>query len=158
MHKLYELKQMLCEELEQYGKKGELSAGSLDIIDKLAHAIKNLDKIIEVKEEEEYSMAMQGGQQGGSYAQGGGSYARGGNRGGQSNRGGSYEGGSYARGSYARGRGSNARRDSMGRYASESGYSRNDDMIAELHELMNEAQDEQTRQEFQRFIQKMEMM
>lgn len=151
MHKLYELKQMLCEELEQYGKKGELSAGSLDIVDKLAHAIKNLDKIIEAKEEEEYSMAMQGGQQGGSYARG--------ERGGRSNaRGGSYEGGSYARGSYARGRGSNARRDSMGRYASEGGYSRNDDMIAELHELMNEAQDEQTRQEFQRFIQKMEMM
>lgn len=149
MHKLYELKQMLCEELEQYGKKGELSAGSLEIVDKLAHAIKNLDKIIEAKEEEEYSNAMQGGQQGGSYAQGDGSYARGGQQ---------SRGGSYTRGSYARGRGRNARRDSMGRYANESGYSRNDDMIAELHELMNEAPDEQTRQEFQRFIQKMEMM
>ena len=47
MHALYDLKEMLCKELEEYGKKGDLSAGSLDIIDKLAHAIKNLDKIID---------------------------------------------------------------------------------------------------------------
>lgn len=144
MHTLYELKDMLCEELEEFGKKGELTAGSLETVDKLAHAIKNLDKIIEAKEEEEYSNAMNGG---GSYE---GSYAR---------RGGSYARGSYARGgrSYARGRGSNAKRDSMGRYASD-GYSRNEEMIAELHELMNDAQDERTKQEFQRFIQKIEMM
>ena len=141
MHTLYELKDMLCEELEEFGKKGELTAGSLETVDKLAHAIKNLDKIIEAKEEEEYSQAMEGGNMGGSYARRGGSYAR----------------GSYARGgrSYARGR--NARRDSMGRYASE-GYSRNEEMIAELHELMDDAQDERTKQEFQRFIQKIEMM
>jgi hypothetical protein len=141
MHKLYELKDMLCEELEQYGKKGELTAGSLDVVDKLTHTIKNLDKIIEKYEEDEYSNAM-----------GGGSYARGGQGGGQSNT-------SYARGgSYARGRGSNARRDSMGRYSSEGGYSRNDGMIMELRELMQDAPDERTRQEFERFIQKMEMM
>ena len=53
MHKLYELKDMLCEELEQYGKKGELTAGSLDVVDKLTHTIKNLDKIIEKYEEDE---------------------------------------------------------------------------------------------------------
>ena len=141
MHKLYELKQMLCEELEQYGKKGELSAGSLDIIDKLSHAIKNLDKIIEKYEEEDYSGAM-----------GGGSYARGGQGGNQSNT-------SYARGgSYARGRGRNAQRDSMGRYSSEGGYSRNDGMVMELRELMQDAPDDRTRQEFERFIQKIEMM
>lgn len=140
MHKLYELKQMLCEELEQYGKKGELSAGSLDIIDKLSHAIKNLDKIIEKYEEEDYSGAM-----------GGGSYARGG----QTN---TMMGGSYEGGSYARGRGRNARRDSMGRYSSEGGYSRNDGMIMELRELMQDAPDDRTRQEFERFIQKIEMM
>ena len=47
MHKLYELKELLCEELEKYGDKRELSAGSLDVIDKLAHAAKNVDKLIE---------------------------------------------------------------------------------------------------------------
>lgn len=140
MHTLYELKDMLCEELEEYGKKGELTAGTLDVVDKLTHTIKNLDKIIE-KYDEEYSGAYEGG----SYENMGGM-----NR--------SYRGRrSYVRGrSYARGRGSNARRDSMGRYSSE--YSGNEDMIMELRELMNEAPDERTRQEFQRFISKMEMM
>ena len=63
--------------------------------------------------------------------------------------------------SMARGRGSNARRDSRGRYASEyrdrDGYSGHD-MIAELRELMEDAPDEQTRSEFEKFIRKMEHM
>lgn len=46
MHELHELKKRLCDELEEYGTK-KLDAGSLDVIDKLAHTIKNLDKIIE---------------------------------------------------------------------------------------------------------------
>ena len=47
MHDLYNLRDMLCDELKEYGAKSELTAGSLDIVDKLAHALKNLDKIIE---------------------------------------------------------------------------------------------------------------
>ena len=50
MHKLYELKDMLCEELESYGSKDKLDVGGLEIVDKLAHAIKNIDKIIECEE------------------------------------------------------------------------------------------------------------
>ena len=123
MHELYELKEMLMKELEEYGKKGEMSAGTLDIVDKLSHAIKNLCKIIE-DAEDGYS----------------GEYRN-----------------SYERGSYARGRGRNARRDSMGRYSSE-GYSRTGDMVQELHDLMRDAPDERTRQEFQRFINKIEQM
>ena len=46
MKELYELKERLCDELKGYGKK-DLSAGSLDVVDKLAHTVKNLDKIIE---------------------------------------------------------------------------------------------------------------
>ena len=46
MRELYELKEKLCDELKEYGNK-EMSAGSLDVIDKLAHSIKNIDKIIE---------------------------------------------------------------------------------------------------------------
>lgn len=70
MHKLYDLKDMLCEELEEYGEKGKLDVGSLDVVDKLAHAIKNIDKILEAGDEEYYSRGM-------SYARGRGrSYAR----------------------------------------------------------------------------------
>lgn len=47
MKELHELREMLCDELKEYGKKGELSAGSLSTIDTLAHALKNLDKVIE---------------------------------------------------------------------------------------------------------------
>lgn len=56
MHELYELKNKLSKELEEYGTK-EMSAGSLEIIDKLAHTVKNLGKIIKMAEEDgDYSM------------------------------------------------------------------------------------------------------
>lgn len=148
MDAIYELKDKLCDELEEYGDK-KLDAGSLEVIDKLAHTIKNLDKIIETYEEDGYSSMMYDG----SYDDGmngqsmrGGSYARGGR--------GSYEGGrSYARN--GRGRGSNARRDSMGRYSSAEGTEM---MVRELRELMNDAPDEKTKMEFKKFIQKVEQM
>ena len=46
MHELYELREKLCDELKGYSK-GELSASRLETVDRLAHAIKNLDKVIE---------------------------------------------------------------------------------------------------------------
>lgn len=67
------------------------------------------------------------------------------------------DGVTYERGSYARGRGRNARRDSRGRYSSE-GYSRNEDMAMQIREMMEDAPDERTRQEFQRFLGKLENM
>lgn len=139
MHAIYELKEMLCKELDEYGAKGELSAGTLDIVDKLAHTIKNLDKIIESMEEEEYS----------NY--GGGSY-QGENYGGMPGR--SYRR-SMSSGSYARGRGSYARRDSRGRYSSR-GYSRNADLADQLREMMQDAPDENTRMEIQRLADKLD--
>lgn len=159
MHKLIEY---ICEELEELERKadkeGKLSMAEVQYADMLAHLKKNLLKSEEMMgEEEEYSMA--GGR---SYESG--SYARGGNRGGQSRRGGySMRGGNSYRyegeGSYARGRGRNARRDSMGRYSSEGGYSMaGEDMIEELRDLMQDAPDDQTRMEFQRFISKIEKM
>ena len=132
MKELHELKETLCRELETYARKKELKAGDLEVVDKLTHTIKNLDKVIE-NYSDEYS-------------------------------------GNY---SMARGRGTNAKRDSMGRYSSEyakdnmGGYSMrrydmdgyaNDGMVAELRELMNDAPDERTRMEFERFIRKMETM
>lgn len=147
MHEIYDLKEMLCKELEEYGKKGDLTAGSLDVVDKLAHTIKNLDKIIESYEENgEYS--SRGGSYAGGMNMGGASYERGGR---------SYRGGNMGGRSYARGRGRNARRDAMGRYSTE-GYSRNDEMIEQLNDLMDDAPDERTRAEIQKFITKLEGM
>lgn len=143
MHAIYELKEKLCDELEEYGEK-KLDAGSLDVIDKLAHTIKNLDKIIENYEEDGYSER---------YAMEGGSYQRGGNRGNYS-REMVYDDGMMGR-SYARGRGRNAKRDSMGRYSSADA---NEMMIQELRDLMQDAPDERTKMEFKKFIQKMEQM
>ncbi len=51
MHKLYELKEKLMDELEEYSRKDELSAGDLEVVDKLTHTVKNLCKIIEDSEE-----------------------------------------------------------------------------------------------------------
>jgi hypothetical protein len=133
MHKLIDF---ICEELEDLERKaekdGKLSMAEVQYADTLAHTKKNLLKSEEMMDDMEYSNI-------GSYA---GGYSRHGN-------GMMYNGG----GSYARGRGRNARRDSMGRYSSA-----NESMISELHELMQDAPDEQTRMEFQRFIQKIEKM
>lgn len=57
MHDLYNLKEMLVKELEEHGKSGNLSKASLDTIDKLAHATKNIAKVIECCEEDAYSNA-----------------------------------------------------------------------------------------------------
>lgn len=109
MHDLYKLKDMLLEELKSYGQGKELSTGSIEMVDKLAHTVKNLCKICEsAEEEEEYSRADG---RGGSYRMRG-SYAD--------------EGGSYRR-----------RRDSMGRY-SRDGYSRAEEKEDELHDIVNQ--------------------
>ncbi len=158
MHKLIEY---ICDELEELERKadkeGKLSMAEVQYMDTLAHAKKNLMKADEMWEDSEYSMAG-----GGNYRR---SYEGGGGGGGQSRRGGgnrnSYRGNSYeGGGSYARGRGRNANRDSMGRYSRDGGYSMggSQEMVEELRELMQEAPDDQTRMEFQKFIQKLEQM
>ncbi|MBO7733837.1 MAG: hypothetical protein J6S67_14840 [Methanobrevibacter sp.] len=138
MHKLEELKEMLCEELEEYGSKEKLDMGGLEIVDKLAHAIKNIDKIMESEYSEgrSYRGSYRGNYGEGSYR---GNYGEGSYRG--------YGEESY-RSSYARGRGRNARRDSMGRYARA-------DMKEEIERLMDEAPDEETRMKLERFMQSM---
>ena len=50
MKELYELKEKLVDELKDYGK-GEMTSSNLDKIDKLAHAAKNVCKIIEDSDE-----------------------------------------------------------------------------------------------------------
>lgn len=123
MHELYELKEKLCDELKEYGGK-DLSAGTLDVVDKLAHAVKNIDKIIEVYEDEGegYSSRTYPDGMGGSYR-----YSR---EGRNMNR----NGGSYR--SYARGR-MNARRDSMGRYSGDDGMQDIEAVKAEARRLID---------------------
>ena len=135
--KSYEkIKEMLCEELEAIAKKGELTAGSLDTVDKLTHAIKSLETIMAMNEYSEDGYSNRGSYDGNVNSN---SYARRYTR----------EGGnSYAR--YG-----NVRRDSMGRYSRDEA---NDEIISRLHEVMEEAQNEQTKQEIRKLINKMENM
>ena len=51
MEKYEELKKMLCKELEEFEKKGKLSAGDLETVDKLTHAIKSLVTIMAMEED-----------------------------------------------------------------------------------------------------------
>ena len=135
MHGLMNLKEMLCEELERYGEAPELSKSSLEMIDKLAHACKNVCKIIEAKEEMQYS------RDGGSMR---GSYDRGSYRGGYSMDGYYYDDGN----SYRRGR------DRMGRFVSRDAS----EMARKLREMMEEAPDEASKRDIQRLAEKMEQM
>ena len=54
MNDLYKVKEMLVEELKEFGKKGDLSKASLDAINKLSHAAKNVCKVIDYCEQDEY--------------------------------------------------------------------------------------------------------
>ena len=148
MHTYYELKDMLKKELDLIVKKGELSAGSLETIDKLLNSIKNACKITMYEE----------------YKEDGYSYADS-----------DMDMSNY---SYARGRGSNARRDSMGRYSSEGGYSNargnrdgrggysrrgysyddgdKQEKVEMLREMMQEAGSDEERRTLQKIIRRME--
>ena len=148
MHDVYKLKKMLCEELEAFGKKNEIDVSELEIIDKLAHSIKNICKVIEDYEDEEgYSSAYRGMRDRGMnyddrYMRDGMSYARGGQGGSRGNNRGGMRGG---RSGYSR----------MG------GYSMADesmkDMIDEMKDLMDDMPEEK-RREMQKFVTKMEQM
>lgn len=132
MHAVYELRERLCEELEEYGKKRELSAGALDVVDKLAHTIKNLDKILECYE--------------GGYS-------------GYSNRQSYRDNGSSNRRMYS-GRNSynydNGQSNSRITYSG-NGYSRTG-MVEKLTRLMDEAPDDRTREDIQNIIYRIDEM
>lgn len=144
MHEMYELKEMLMEEVKKIANKGELTAGSLETVDKLLNSIKNTCKIIMYDE----------------YAEEGNSYADS-----------DMDMSEY---SYARGRGSNARRDSMGRYSREGGYSNargrggrysrrgysyadgKEEKVEMLRDMMGEVSSEDERRALQKIIRRME--
>lgn len=149
MRYLEDVKEMLCRELEEISRKGQIGgAAELEAIDKLTHSIKSIDTIMAM-EEAGYSNENRG-----SY---GGSYD---------------DGRSYARGRYQR-------RDSRGRFMSNSyddgysermydpyyngdyrrGYSRHDakeSMIEQMRETMQNTSSEDTKEAIRKAIQMME--
>ena len=136
---LHKLCEALTKELEEYSKKIEkadgMSAGDLDAIDKLSHALKSIKTTIAMIEADNGEGGYSGRYmplRGTSYADG-----RGGNHG-SSNRGSSY-----------------AKRDSMGRYSREGGYSYADEFAAALEEAMNAAPNDQMREKLRRMMQEM---
>ena len=145
MDELYELCDTITHEIADANEKikaagGKLTAGDVDYIDKLTHTLKSIKGVEHMEDDAGYS----------NRAYMGGGYRD--ERGGDSYRGGGYRGGSYRGMSYARGRGSNARRDSIGRYSGDDG------MVEELRGLMGDAPNEAVKRDIQRLIDKMEEM
>jgi hypothetical protein len=121
MKAMYDLRDMLCKELDEITRKGELGAGDLDIAYKLVGTVKNIDKIEMMENDGGYSRR----------------YSRDGN----------WEAdmrGNYGRdSSYAR-RGTHYVR---GHYSRDSGK---DNMKRQLQEMLDEADDDTLRRAIQR--------
>lgn len=116
-------------------KAGGVTSADIDFIDKLTHSLKSIKTTMAMEDSSnEYDSSNR------SYE---GSYR-------------SYDGSNRSYGvSYARGRGRGARRDSMGRYSSEMGYSRADEFESQLRELLQSAPDEKSRQSIKRMLEEM---
>lgn len=133
MEYMHELKEMLCDELEEIVEKGELTAGSLDTVDKLTHSIKSIATIMAM-EDSDYS--YENGNMGGGY-----------NRG-------AYRGGSYAQRRDSRGRYSRRMNGRRG------GYSRDeeiDKMVEKLEKMMEKTSDQNAKQAIEQAISAIEM-
>jgi hypothetical protein len=129
MHKLYELKEKLMRELEDYSENGKFSKEDVEAIKYITSAIDHICNIMEDADGDEYSERMMPY----AYEQDGG------------NRGGGYSR-NYA---YARGR----RRDSMGRYSREGSK---EEMVAQLRDMMHNAPDERTRMRIEELVREFE--
>ena len=133
MEYMHELKEKLCDELDEIARKGELGAGDLEIIHKLTDTIKNLDKIDMLEDGGGYSQA-------GDWEIEGRAYNR---------------GNSYAR----RKRDSMGRYSRDGRMMPNRIYSRDggkDRMIEHLDAMMDEASTDKEREAIRRFMAQIE--
>jgi hypothetical protein len=123
MANYHKITEMLEDELDKIASNGKLTTSSLEVGDKAAHFLKSI-KTIEAMDEAE---------EGNSYGYAYDSYSM-------------RNGGNMSRNSYARGRGSNANRDSRGRYASRyDGYSQHaeskDELMNQLEMLKEQIQE-----------------
>lgn len=141
---LHRLCEVLMEELEEYSKKIEksdgMSAGDLEAVDKLTHALKSIKTTIammEAEEEDEYSNNYRGGMP----WYGSISY-EGNNMRGRSNRGGM----STAR----RGRANNP--TGRNQYSRDGGYSYAEEFKDALEDALNSAPNEHVREKLQHIM------
>lgn len=137
MHKLIEY---ICDELdeleEKVSKDHKLSMAELEYGDKLAHFKKSLLTAEAMEDADEYSNSN-GRMTPRYYRDSNRNFMRTGTR-----------GNSYAR-----------KRDSMGRYSRDDGYYMDaEGMVEQLRDLMEDAPNEQIRQEIQRLVTKVEKM
>lgn len=119
---------------------GKVNNADMEYIQRLTHSLKNIKTVMAMEEAQD-----EDGEYSERYSRDG-SYRRG------------YSRGDSYRDSYEYARGRNAKRDSMGRYSSRrDGYSRDGgDMIDELRDLMQDAPNEQVKQDIMRIIEKMQ--
>ena len=130
---LHELCDIVSDKIAESTKKirtsnGDLSGGDVEYLDKLTHMLKSIKTTLARIKSDSSGYMPYYGVE-------------------RYNRGGSY-----------------ARRDSMGRYSRRGSYggsydgSYDDEMIKSLRELMADSPDERTKQEFKKFIDKLERM
>lgn len=77
MKDMYKLREMLCEELEEFTRKGKLNAGDLQTVHMLTDTVKNIDKIEMLEDGEmdgEYSHARRKRDMRGRYSRDGHAY------------------------------------------------------------------------------------
>lgn len=133
---MYELRDMLCDELDKVAEQGELTAGSLELVDKLTHSIKSIDTILAMEEAYGDDYSRDDGRMyddGHSYNRGRGGYNRG--------------------NSYARGRRGNVRRDGMGRYSRDEAKT---ELMENLREMKMDAKTEKERHMIDEWIRQVE--
>lgn len=147
MRTMEELRDTLCEELEEIARKGDLSAGDLETVHKLTDTIKNIDKIGMMEESGEYSQAGDWEIRGGGRYDDGNSYGgRHRDSRGRYSRDGGGMGGNQGGGYSERGR----RRG----YSRESGQT----MMDYISNMMAEASTDREREIIQRFKQQIESL
>lgn len=131
---MYDLRDMLCKELDEISRKGDLGAGDLEIAHKLTDTIKNIDKI-EMMEDDGYSRD-------GDYSSDG-DYSRGGDW--QADMRGTYgRGSSYARRGTHYVRGHYSRADSM------------EHLREQINDMMRETDDDRVKEALRRAASLME--
>lgn len=147
MKKMYELRDMLCEELDKLTDKGQVTSGSLELIEKLTASIHYIDEIIQMED--------------GGYSNGY-SNARGRGRGANRDSMGRYSGddnysnrmsydyaNDYSRDGYSR--------DGYSRDGYSRGYSRDSKhMVNQLRSMLQDTQDPETKKAIEKCINQIE--
>lgn len=156
MKVLYDIQDMLEDELKAMSKKEEISSTDLDNIYKMVDVVKDITTVEAMKkaEQEGYSRDYARDYSRGyseDYANAYGSYRNsyGNSYDGRQGRDGDSDGRYSEDSSYRRGR------DSMGRYTRDGGYSRHDGAIERMEEMMRNARNDDEREVYRKAIEQM---